>query len=274
MTFVENMKVPNVHLHHGEELAKKYELLAETLKYGQQLAKISCWLYEIPTEQVFWSEEIYNILDSEPNSLTEKQESFLPYVHPDDLEMVERARQNIVGTQEYDIEYRIITAKDQVKYVREKTKGILDENDTPIKVVGIIQDITEQKLRENSLVEAERIAKIGSWEIDIKNRKVLFCSEEIYRIYGISKGRTGIDNKMFLHYIHPEDRHLMEDIYKNPPQKQPFDIEFRVIRPDGSIFYAYNIMEITFDHEGKPVFMRGITQDVTEKRGTERKKLS
>ena len=75
------------------------------------------------------------------------------------------------------------------------------------------QDVTEKKLLlENleqsykSLIEAERIAKLGSWEIDAANRKVVFCSDEVYRMYGIPKGQKDIDISILERYVHPEDR--------------------------------------------------------------------
>lgn len=164
-----------------DDIKAKYIQLNETVKYGQQLARIGCWLYEIQTGQVFWSEEIYNILGCGFTSLNDTLESFLPYVHPDDLETVKKVTQYVVDMKEYHIEYRIITPDNQVRYVSEKTKVICDENSNPIKMAGIIQDITEQKLSENNLKEigdnlnrAQRVAGVGSWKYDaIKDE--LYC---------------------------------------------------------------------------------------------------
>ena len=351
------------------------------------------------TGQVFWSEQVFNILGCGFNSLNETLESFLPYVHADDLEAVEEATQLVKAAKEYDVEYRIVAADNQLRYVRERTKVITDEDNTPIKVAGIIQDITEQKLRENSLreigdnlskaqkvagvgnwkydiakdelyctdevfniydtertelktfddilkrvhpddqgkvtgsmdqlrsgksvsveyritlddgavkyvesnaepiingegqitgvfgttqditekkllhddlersyrslLEVERIAKMGSWEIDLVNRKVLFCSDEVYKMYGIPKGRTDIDIKTIMEFVHPDDRPIIMDIYKNTSDKQPVHFELRVRRPDGSILYVDNFIEITFDENGNPAHMHGTSQDITEKK--------
>lgn len=384
-----------------EELQREYNILNSTVKYGQQLAKIGCWNYEIKTGQVFWSEEVYNLLGCESNCLSNNMESFLEYVHKDDLDTVKKVKQYVSTAKEYDIEYRIVTADKQVKYVREKTKAILDENNNPVTMAGIIQDITEQKLREISLIEmgenfsqaqrvsgvgswkydvlknksyatdevynilginrsesnndynnaikliykedryrvlketkkllngqpvdiefriiqksgidkyvrsiaepvynkegsvlgiigtiqditeirilydnlqkrykslteAESLAKIGSWEIDLVNNDVVFCSEEIYNILGVSKEELeAVDKKLLMNYIYPDDRAIIQDIYHNPPSKQPFNLEIRVIRPDGSFLYTYNIMKMLLDEEGTPTFLRGITHDITEKK--------
>ena len=381
------------------DIEAKFNQLSETVKYGQQLARIGYWLYEIETGQVFWSEQVFNILGCGFNSLNETLESFLPYVHADDLEAVEEATQLVKAAKEYDVEYRIVAADNQLRYVRERTKVITDEDNTPIKVAGIIQDITEQKLRENSLreigdnlskaqkvagvgnwkydiakdelyctdevfniydtertelktfddilkrvhpddqgkvtgsmdqlrsgksvsveyritlddgavkyvesnaepiingegqitgvfgttqditekkllhddlersyrslLEVERIAKMGSWEIDLVNRKVLFCSDEVYKMYGIPKGRTDIDIKTIMEFVHPDDRPIIMDIYKNTSEKQPVHFELRVRRPDGSILYVDNFIEITFDENGNPAHMHGTSQDITEKK--------
>ena len=53
------------------DIEAKFNQLSETVKYGQQLARIGCWLYEIETGQVFWFEQVFNILGCGSNSLNE-----------------------------------------------------------------------------------------------------------------------------------------------------------------------------------------------------------
>jgi hypothetical protein len=66
-------------------LEEKFNKLYENVIYGQQLAKFGSWTYDIQKGETFWTEGIYNILGCEPQDLDDKLQSFLSYVHPDDL---------------------------------------------------------------------------------------------------------------------------------------------------------------------------------------------
>lgn len=125
---------------------KKLNQLEENTMYGQQLAQIGGWTYDIQNYEVYRTQEIYNILECSPQELDDSFDGFLSYVHPDDLNEIKKATQGVLEGLEYDIEYRIITSNGTEKFVHEKTRAIYDENKKPIKMFGIIQDITEQKI--------------------------------------------------------------------------------------------------------------------------------
>jgi PAS domain-containing protein len=138
----------------NEGWEEKPDWLKENIKYSQQLSKTGSWTYDMQTGKVFWTEEIYNLLDCNYNDLNEKLESFLPYVHPADLKKVKKANQDILEGREFDLEYRITTPKGAVKYLHEKTKVLNNENNEPIHSIGIIRDITNHKLIEKKFTRA------------------------------------------------------------------------------------------------------------------------
>jgi diguanylate cyclase (GGDEF)-like protein/PAS domain S-box-containing protein len=159
------------------------------------------------------------------------------------------------------------------KHIDSKAEPIFNEKGQVTGVFGTTQDVTEKKLLlENleqsykSLIEAERIAKLGSWEIDAANRKVVFCSDEVYRMYGIPKGQKDIDISILERYVHPEDRSILRDISNKPPAEQSAHFELRVVRPDGSVLYVDNLVIITLGEDGKPVYIHGTSQDITGKK--------
>lgn len=134
-----------------EALEKDFEQLKENIIYSQRLARIGSWTHDIKKDEIFRSDEVFQILGCTSQDLDNKLESFYSHIHPDDAEKVREVDQRAINCQEYDIEYRIVTPDGMERYVHEKTKVLLDEENNPAKMIGIMQDITEHKLLENNL---------------------------------------------------------------------------------------------------------------------------
>ena len=120
----------------------------------------------------------------------------------------------------------------------------------------------EEKLRrsEVSLAEAQRIAHVGSWDWDILKNEVSY-SDEFHRMFG--RRITNLD--AFLDSLHPDDREFVEKsvneaMYKN----RPYDIEYRVILPNGAERVIHAQGEVTFNNTGKSVRIVGTVQDISE----------
>ena len=233
------------------------------------------WTYDGERGQAFWTEEIYKLLGCKDEDLNEKLESILPYVHSDDQEMVKQAIHEVFKEKEYEIEYRIVTNKGQVRYVYEKTKALLDQNNNSIKMIGIIQDITENKLVEQELKrnykfinQAEVLANIGSWTMDIARNRI-YWSEEACRIYDLPPETSWSSYEEFKEFVHPDDGEILDDILTNS-SRDPIILEFRIIKKDGSIRNIYELAEVTFNKDGNPTYINGTIQDITEKKELEK----
>jgi len=126
---------------------------------------------------------------------------------------------------------------------------------------------TESGLRESErrLNEAQRIAHIGSWELDLRVN-ILTWSDEIYRMFEIDPARFGASYEAFLDAIHPSDRDMVDKAYKSSlANRTPYDITHRLRMPDGRIKWVHERCETDFDADGKPLASRGTVQDVTER---------
>jgi PAS domain S-box-containing protein len=138
----------------------------------------------------------------------------------------------------------------------------------------LVTDITERRRIEEEgersrtrLAEAERVARLGSWEWDITSN-LLTCSEGLFEIYGITAedfdGRYEPSNTQ---YIHPDDRERVEaEMQQAVEIGTPVDVEYRIIRPDGRVRRLHSRAELTADAAGKPLRLTGTAQDVTELR--------
>jgi two-component system, cell cycle sensor histidine kinase and response regulator CckA len=137
----------------------------------------------------------------------------------------------------------------------------------------------EEKLRESEslLAATQRITHLGSWVIDLDpqgNKLTERWSDEHYRIYGFEPKQIEINDEDFFDSIHPEDRdrlaNAIEDAIKG---KRSFDVEHRILLPDGSERFVHAMAEIVLDTEsGKPVKLLGSVQDITERRRAENEK--
>jgi PAS domain S-box-containing protein len=140
-------------------------------------------------------------------------------------------------------------------------------------------DITARKeiddrLRQSEadLRQAQRVAKLGSWRWDIATNR-LEWSDEMFRIFGIEKENfSGSLQEVIAKSIHPDDRVEVERSNLSVIQKgKPIPLEYRVIWPDQSIHVVWaEAGELTLDQEGKPAFLTGIVQDITERKKAEK----
>lgn len=137
----------------------------------------------------------------------------------------------------------------------------------------LVTDITESRRAEEEvernrarLAEAERLAKLGSWEWDIPSKR-LTCSEGLFAIYGIRAEDFDGHYEGGSQNVHPDDRELVETVMQEAVDKgAPVDFEYRIIRPDGRVRRVHSRAELTADPEGKPIRLTGTVQDVTELR--------
>jgi PAS domain S-box-containing protein len=140
----------------------------------------------------------------------------------------------------------------------------------------ILHDVTQRRLNEEGLrrstqklAEAQNIAGMGSWEWDLATDAVT-CSDEYYRIFGVEKSTFVPTRADLLERIHPEDRPLMEDAIREALANGPaYNVEYRIVHPDGSTRQIHSRGEIRRDPTGIAVSMVGTIMDITERRSLE-----
>jgi len=142
-----------------------------------------------------------------------------------------------------------------------------------IGVLGIARDITRRRQAEIDLRNSEeklRLAQVGAglgvWECDLKSG-VTRWSPEVEAMYGLAAGSFGGDLASWLACVHPEDRPgLMASVGGHMHSREPFEVEFRIVRPDGEVRWLTSRGQVHFDGQGEPSHIIGINFDSTEKR--------
>jgi two-component system sensor kinase FixL len=116
---------------------------------------------------------------------------------------------------------------------------------------------------ELRLAEAQQLAQIGSWEWDTA-ADVVGCTDELYRIYGLSPETFRASYEAFLERVHPGDREMVDAVVRGSFETtEPFSFEHRIVRPDGSERTVLGRGAVEFE-DGKPSRVLGTAQDITE----------
>jgi PAS domain S-box-containing protein len=122
------------------------------------------------------------------------------------------------------------------------------------------------ELGEAQLKEAQAVAHIGSWEIDLQRQAHLW-SDELYKIFGVIRHEEQPSQEVFLSIVYSEDRDYvsrqMGDAFMN---LQASSFDFRFVRRDGEMRYGFSKYQFQIARDGTPLRIYGVVQDVTEKK--------
>ena len=141
------------------EASRQSEALQQakaSLQRAQKVARMGAWEFDIPANELTWSDEVYRLFEVRPDEFDGNFEAFAARVHPDDLDMLQQAQaQTVAGKGDLDVEHRILLPGGGIGYVHERAQLLRDDQGQPWKLAGSVQDITERK-RAQALEDGQR----------------------------------------------------------------------------------------------------------------------
>jgi PAS domain S-box-containing protein len=151
----------------AEEALRRSE---QSLAEAQRIAHLGNWDWNIATNELRWSDEVYRIFGLQPREFGATYEAFLASVHPDDRDAVKKAVDESFADPltPYSIEHRVIRLDGSERIVHERGEATFDETGKPIRMIGTVHDITELKRAEiesyrarRELLRMERVSRMG-----------------------------------------------------------------------------------------------------------------
>src|ERR1700733_1027509 len=200
-----------------EALRRSEAYLAE----GQRLTHTGSWSLNIGTRQILHSSaEHTRMFGFDPERGLPSFEEFLQRILPEDQEHLLETFQTLMRSgQDLDLRYRIAAPGCPVRYMHATGHPVLKDSGAPGEYVGITIDITERRrldqereqaenrLRRSEayLAEAQKLSHTGSWALDPSTGKIIYYSEEMFRIMGLEPTLDPPDSEAVLQRFHPED---------------------------------------------------------------------
>lgn len=262
-------------LKHALDLLKKKE---EALTKAQRISKVGSWDYSILTQELIFSEEQYRIFELEGEPRDTLFQAYRNKYHPEDLVKLDDIIKNAVENAEgFTYEHRMICNDGSIKYILGIGEVVVDESGDVIAIKGIGQDITDSKESEMEIIRTHQkldtlINTIDGivWEADASNLLFSFIGKKAEEILGYPTTDWVNVPGFWESHIHPDDRAWVVDYCLTcTSEKKQHDFEYRMIAKDKSIIWLRDIVTVIVEDE-KPVSLRGIMIDITEKKKSEK----
>jgi PAS domain S-box-containing protein len=186
-----NMKGTIMDVTNKHYMVRKLKRSEELYKQAQALNKLGNWTWEIKTDSLHWSDELYRIYGMEPQAEAVNFEKFISFIHPDDRETRLKQLEEQFATRALkEYYFKIIAADGAKKILYGQSQVLADEHNVPYKIIGTCQDVTKQKELEHSLykktVQLERsnasleeFAYISSHDLKEPLRKIAVFADKL-----------------------------------------------------------------------------------------------
>lgn len=137
-----------------EEVATNLSITEKRYEEAQKMAHFGNWQMDLVSNEMRWTDEIFRVLGLQPNSLSPSLSDYINYVHPEDKQIVNDFFENVIKDgKQNKLEHRVITNGHTLKYVSLQAKVMFEEMTEKLILVGVLQDISERKIKEQLIIE-------------------------------------------------------------------------------------------------------------------------
>jgi PAS domain S-box-containing protein len=245
------------------------------LSIAIQAAELGTWEYDIVTKDATYSDRYLEIFGYSEDVLPSR-EAVLGQIHPDDLKMRTRALSDAIVSGYMNLDMRIIIHANEVRWIQVKGKVFYGGNNEPLKIMGTIMDITDEKLYSNKLQKSELLFKtisnappVGLWMTD-NNGQNVFVNETWIKWTGMPLEE---------HYGHgwlsrvlEEDKIAVPSFKKAFNKKEKYVAEFRLLRADNELRWYLTEGYPYYDENGVFEGYAGSVTDITDIKKLEQQK--
>ena len=230
------------------------------------------WDWDILTDKMFWGNGMFENFGHSIEPLSINSFEWAKFVHPDDHdEVIKSMRKQLESENEnWESEYRYLKASGEYAIILDRGFIIRDQHKKPIRMVGAMTDITFERKLQGLLENASRLAKMGTWEVDLVNSKVFF-SKITREIHELDDSFVPTVENAVQFYKEGNNRNsivqAMSDAIMNG---ESWDIELEIISAKGNTKWIRAMGEPEFVN-GNCVKLYGNFQDINERKLVELK---
>ncbi len=245
-------------------------------KQAQMLTHVGNWSWDITTNILEWSDELYRIYGLEPQSQKLNYEEQLAFIHAEDREQFKLFIEQAFATgQSWEFNHRIVRRNGEMRILYSTGEVFVNENGKPFLMIGTAQDITEKQKMIEKLQESDRffrqaqsLARLGSWTVDLRTNEFNW-SDEMYNIYELLPGEK-FSYAEWMNYVFQDDQEEVISYYDEcVRERKMYDKIHRIQLKNGKVKTVHRKAEFLLDGNGMPVKMMGTTQDITEEYRTQ-----
>lgn len=241
------------------------------LKNAQEIARLGYWEFNAQTEEIFFSDEIYEIFGLNPED-TVTLKTIIDRIYPEDRDyVVTQNEKAIENNTTLNIEHRILLPDGAVKWLHVISNRNNAENDTNT-VEGTIQDVTEKKELELLLNQTNRLAKVGSWKLELSegNEEELYWSEMTRELFEVGDAYQPTLTDAFEFHESESKQKIQRAVKKAISEGIPFDEELLITTAKGSKRWIRSIGKPEFV-EGQCIRLFGSIQDIHDRKSVQLK---
>ncbi|WP_139175868.1 PAS domain S-box protein [Halobellus clavatus] len=247
----------------------------EFIEKAQETASIGGWEVDVRDDTLRWTDEVYRIHGVTPDTDVSVTDSF-GFYHPDDRQEMAEAFERLQSEGEsFDRELRIQTTSEQTRWIRAVGEPQFDGDDTVVGALGIFQDVTERKEREQELRETkERLdlavegANLGIWDWNLETDAVTF-NDRWATMLGLSPNEIEPHLDSWEERVHPDDMaHVEASLTAHlEGEAELYDCEHRMRTADGDWKWIRDVGRVVErDADGTPVRAVGIHLDIDQRK--------
>jgi PAS domain S-box-containing protein len=252
------------------EAEERYRTLIETVPAVTYIDTV-----EEPVQSVFVSPQIRSMLGFTPEEWVGDPDLWWDHLDPAFLPAAREAVTQHASGEPFDVEYRFRAKDGTWRWIRDQALVVTDDDGTPRFSQGVMTDITDEKLADEQLRDAEQRFRAIVEHIPAVvyldplewPAETLYVSPELERMLGIDAEEWSRDVDSWEHAIHPEDR---EDIVRGYleflEREGQWSREYRFVARNGRTVWVRDEASILRDEDGRPSFVQGVWFDITERK--------
>jgi PAS domain S-box-containing protein len=262
-----------------------YQNLVERFQLATKAVNGLVYDWNVETNDIYRSEQLFDLIGFHPQAVPPTMEWWCSLIHPQDLaELQPKLKTMCEGDGEfYESEYRVRHRQGHWVEVWERTYLVRNDAGRVVRIVGSTVDISEKQATLKELRQAElalrqnqeqlslamQVAQMGSWDWNIQTGEVVW-SANLQHMLGMAPGSFDGRYESVIAMLHPEDRdRVQEAIRRAIEEGEDYHIEFRFIKPDGTIRWALEAAKVFYDATGIPLTMTGVDMDITARKQAE-----